>query len=275
MESAVLFYDADGNLLHSSEENVVYFEYYTQEEWDAGRDTTSGLHYGWMDITEGKDAQNAEDDPFAQFRNLYHGSHHLWDCPAFRIKGYFDGTRLIPVMLHYADPYEIEEIVESDPQFSTGPSSYSWHISQVDRTGRLTWHLKFDRSAEYKGQDLVTVYLESLDTWDYQGKPLKYNGVEYENLAALTESLDLAPKPGMNYRDYGIFKLNELLIFNRWTGADFSNKAYLENGGYTVDFELITAIRSNPLLCAVSALRNIYIVTGLLAAVLLPTVSPP
>ena len=34
METAVLFYDADGNLLHSSESDILYFNYYTQEEWD-------------------------------------------------------------------------------------------------------------------------------------------------------------------------------------------------------------------------------------------------
>ena len=54
METAVLFYDGDGNLLHSSEDDIMYFNYYTQEEWDAGMDSTSGLHYGWIDISEGK-----------------------------------------------------------------------------------------------------------------------------------------------------------------------------------------------------------------------------
>ena len=40
-------------------------------------------------------------------------------------------------------------------------------------------------------------------------------------------------------------------------------------GTYTIDFYLVTAIRSNPLACAVSALRNIYLATGLAALVLL------
>jgi signal transduction histidine kinase len=76
----------------------------------------------------------------------------------------------------------------------------------------------------------------------------------------------------MNSGDYhynSIFKLNELLVFGKWTGADFSNKTYFTTGEYTIDFYLVTAIRSNPLACAISALRNIYIVTGLLALVLL------
>ena len=269
METAVLFYDADGNLLHSSESDIMYFDYYTQEEWDAGMDTTSGLHYGWIDMSEGKNAENWEDDPYLRFRTMYAGTHSLYDIKAMRVTGYFEGTKLVPVVMHYITETLIWPIVESDEQFSTGPNSYSYIVSDVDRTGKLEWQLQFDRSAEYEGKDLVTVYLNRPEMWDYESRPLMYDGKEYESLAALTEAVDLSLNNNWNYRDNSIFTLNELLVFGRWAGSDFSNKTYQETGKYTVDFYLVTAFRSNPLACAISALRNIYIVTGLLALTLL------
>lgn len=271
METAVLFYDADGNLLHSSESDIMYFNYYTQEEWDAGMDTTSGLHYGWIDISEGKNAENWEDDPYLRFRAMYAGTHSLYDIKTIRVTGYFEGTKLVPVVMHYTTDTLLESIVERDDQFSTGPNSYSYIVSDVDRTGKLEWRLQFDRSAEYEGKDLVTVYLDRPEMWDYESKSLVYDGKEYESLAALTEAMDLSLMNSEDYHYNSVFTLNELLVFGKWTGADFSNKTYFTTGGYSIDFYLVTAIRSNPLACAISALRNIYIVTGLLALVLLLT----
>ncbi len=268
METAVLFYDADGNLLHSSESDIMYFNYYTQEEWDAGMDTTSGLHYGWIDISEGKNAENWEDDPYLRFRTMYAGTHSLYDIKTIRVTGYFEGTQLVPVVMHYVTETQIYPIVESDAQFSTGPNSHSWIVSDVDRTGKLEWQLQFDRSAECEEKDLVTVYLDRPGMWDYESKSLVYDEKEYESLAALSEALDLPLKDSYDYNN-SVFKLNELLVFGKWTGADFSNKTYSATGEYIIDFYIVTAIRSNPLACTISALRNIYIVTGLLALVLL------
>lgn len=262
METAVLFYDADGNLLHGSESDIMYFNYYTQEEWDTGMDTTSGLHYGWIDISEGKE-KGYPNDPYLRFRTMYAGTHSLYDIKAIRVTGYFEGTRLVPVVMHYVTESLIQPIVENDSQFSTGPNSYSYIVSDVDRTGKLEWQLQFDRSAEYEGKDLVTVYLDRPEMWDYESKSLTYDGKEYESLATLTEAMDLSLKDSQDCYDNSVFELDDLLVFGKWTGADFTSDEY------TIDFYLVTAIRSNPLACAISALRNIYIVTGLLASVLI------
>lgn len=196
METAVLFYDGEGNLLHSSEEDILYFNYFTQEEWDAGMDTTSGLHYGWMDISEGKDAADPEEDPWHPLRQLYAETGFPWG-PILRVVGTFDGTELIPVTVHYVTDEQIRQVVESTDQFSTGPGSYSYIVSDVDRTGRLEWKLLFDRDGEHQGEDLATFYLDRPDMWDYQGTPLRYNGTTYESLAALTEDLDFPSEAGI------------------------------------------------------------------------------
>jgi hypothetical protein len=216
METAVLFYDKEGNLLHSSEDDVLFFYYYTQEEWDAGMDDTSGLHCGWIDISEGKNAENWEDDPYLRFRTMYAGTHSLYDMKSIRVTGYFEGTKLVPVVMHYITDSLIWPVVESDAQFSTGPNSYSYIVSDVDRTGKLEWQLQFDRSAEYQDRDLVTVYLDRPEMWDSEGSPLLYDGVEYKSLAALTKKLDFPSWSDVflysnDFRRMGIFELNELL----------------------------------------------------------------
>ena len=276
IETAVLFYDVEGNLLHSSEEDILYFNYFTQEEWDAGMDTTSGLHYGWMDISEGKDAADPEEDPWHLLRQLYAETGFPWG-PILRVVGTFDGTELIPVTVHYVTDEQIRQVVESTDQFSTGPGSYSYIVSDVDRTGRLEWKLLFDRDGEHKEEDLATFYLDRPDMWDYQETPLRYNGTAYESLAALTEDLDFPSEAGVSLysselREAGIFQLDELLVFAGWDYADYEGYDYSAGGEPETEFTMITAIRSNPLACAVSALRNIYIATGLLALVLLVTV---
>ncbi len=126
LETAVLVYDANGNLLHGSEEDILYFNYYTQEEWDAGTDTAAGLHYGWINMSEGKGLSNQE-DPYFLFRSMYADSHSLRDIAAIRASGYFEGSELKPVTLHY---------VSDAPIFN----------SAVDRTGEGEWQLLFDRS---------------------------------------------------------------------------------------------------------------------------------
>ena len=269
-------HDGEGNLLHSSEEDILYFNYFTQEEWDAGMDTTSGLHYGWMDISEGKDAADPEEDPWHLLRQLYAETGFPWG-PILRVVGTFDGTELIPVTVHYVTDEQIRQVVESTDQFSTGPGSYSYIVSDVDRTGRLEWKLLFDRDGEHKEEDLATFYLDRPDMWDYQGTPLRYNGTAYESLAALTEDLDFPSEAGVSLysselREAGIFQLDELLVFAGWDYADYEGYDYSAGGEPETEFTMITAIRSNPLACAVSALRNIYIATGLLALVLLVTV---
>ena len=51
LETAILLYDAKGDLLHSSADDILYFPYCTQEEWQAGMDAVFGPRYGWIDTS--------------------------------------------------------------------------------------------------------------------------------------------------------------------------------------------------------------------------------
>ena len=113
--------------------------------------------------------------------------------------------------------------------------------------------------------------------WDYPKTPYVYaNGVEYESLAALTKSLDFPSWADIflnspDFLDKGSYELNNLLVFGGWNYADYEGLDYTSGTGPTAEYMLVTAIQGNPLRCALGALRNVYIVTGLLALALLLT----
>lgn len=271
METAVLFYDGDGNLLHGSEDDILFFDYYTQEEWDAGEDSAGGRHYGWIDISEGKE-EGYPNDPYLRLRNHFsNNGGRLWDF-TFRMTGTFEGTQFIPVRMDYIDRWSVSAAIEGNEQFTNEDGGYSYIFSDVERAGLLEWQEQFDRTDEYTGDpnDLVTIYADYPQMWDYEETPLTYNGQEYTSLAHLTRELEVPNRYDTyiysnDLRAKGVYQLNELLIFS---GREYAEYANYPSGEAPIDLILVTAVRSNPLLCALRALRNIYIATGLLALVL-------
>lgn len=273
METAVLFYDGEGNLLHSSEDDIMFFDYNTQEEWDVGDDSAAAQHYGWIDISEGKE-EGYPNDPYLRLRNIFsnHGS-RFWDY-TFRMTGTFEGNCFVPVRMDFVDRWSVISSIEEDEkqQFATGDGGYSYILSDVERAGLLEWQMQFDRTDEYTGDpdNLVTIYAHYPKMWDYEETPLTYNGQEYTSLAHLTRELEVPTHYDIyqysnDLRAKGVYKLNELLIFTGWEYAEYAN---YPSGDAPTDLILVTAVRSNPLACAMSALRNIYIVTGILALAL-------
>lgn len=272
METAVLFYDGEGKLLSSSEDEILFFHYYTEEEWREGMDTTSGLYYGWIDMSQGKETQRGEGDPYLPIRTMLADVPDPWGLPAMRIVGSFAGNQLKPVTVHYITDRQVRQVLESTDQFSTG-GGYSYTISQLDQTGLLDWQLLFDYSTDCGREQLVTVYIDRPEMWEYPKSELHYQGTEYQSLAALTEQLDFPSwteiqRYSKGMRDQGIFQLNELLVFAGKSYADYTGVELGTDREPETDFMLVTAIRSHPLSCAVSALRNLYLATGLLALIL-------
>ena len=129
METAVLFYDGAGNLYHSSGEDLLFFPYYTQAEWDAGADDTAAHRFSWIDISRGKDAPAHEDDPYLLLRNIQQGTGSLYDIDALRITGYFEGTELKPLEIQYVTKTRVLQTLDSTGQLSTGQNNRSYLLS--------------------------------------------------------------------------------------------------------------------------------------------------
>ena len=78
----------------------------------------------------------------------------------------------------------------------------------------------------------MTVYLDHPEMWDYQKTSYVYtNGVEYENLAALTRKLDFPSWADIffysnDFRAEGSYELNNLLVFGGWKYADYEGFDY-------------------------------------------------
>lgn len=135
--------------------------------------------------------------------------HYPLEIAAVRVVGFQEGTEWTPVTMHYVTDEMVRQVVESNVQFSTGPSSYAYFLSDVDRTGQLEWQLSFDYSSEYAGKALSTIYITHPDLRKYPGRPLTYKGTEYQNLADLTASVML-PLPGSRIRQHLVQPLTDV-----------------------------------------------------------------
>lgn len=268
LETAILLYDAKGDLLHSSADDILYFPYCTQEEWQAGMDAVFGPRYGWIDISQGKNADWKE-DPYRRFRTIYAGVHNLEDLAALRVTGYFEGTELKPVVMHYVTESLIWNVVEEDNRFSLEGGTSSFLLSQLDKAELLDWQLQFDHSDAYEKDSLVTVYITYPEMWSSSDDPLTYGEQPYENLAALTQALDLPFESTAEYYSHSRFSLTELLLFDHRSFPALSTDGQpLQESEDTPALYLVTAVRSNPLACAASALRNLYAASGMVTLLL-------
>ena len=273
LETAVLYYDSNGSLLHSNDNDFLFFNYYTQEEWDSGMYKSSGTHDGWLDMSEGKNAEKPEDDPYHIYRSTYAASKHLNDIKVIRVTGYFEGTKLKPIVMHYISHTQLYDTYTNSDMFSSGSLSSSYIVSELDKAGKLQWQLNFDNSSEPCSEELVTVYLDNPEMWSNESKEAVYNGEKYESLAALTKALDFPSWADLylfseNLQSAGKFELNNLLIFGGWTYRNWEGIDYLSGEKPEPEYILVTVVKSNPLACAMAELRNLYIVTGLLTLAL-------
>lgn len=121
--------------------------------------------------------------------------------------GYFEGTELKPVVMHYVTESLIWNVVEEDDRFSLEGGTSSFLLSQLDKAELLDWQLQFDHSDAYEKDSLVTVYITYPEMWSSSDDPLTYGEQPYENLAALTQALDLPLKAPPNITVTVVFPL--------------------------------------------------------------------
>ena len=268
MEIGILYLDRAGNPIHSLDDNLIYFPYHTQAEWDAGDDRMFGPHFAWIDL--GKKPQD-QPDPYEVLRTSLRqslGANELY----LRIRGTRNGTEILPLAIDYATQWEVLSAVEASGQFSTGPDSYSYELSDVDRAGLLPWKTMFDHTADAPDEALETFYADFVEGWLSDSKPVSYLGVRYDSLSALLEQKQTALWKPEDFSREGVRELDEVLLFDRRLVADWSAPAWDTPEGGQIDACIVTAVRGNPLACAMSALRNLYLMTGLLALALILTV---
>lgn len=269
MRSAVMFCGANGNILHKNGD-FIYFRYATENVWKAEKEEQTVSGYSWVDLGDG----GGDTDPFSLFRVMYSGTRSLYDIRALRITGYMEGSEIIPVKMDYYTETLLRQALDKREPDEQGVAedgstyvSHTYTLSGLEREGILEWQSIFDNSDVAERADLVTIYALNPDISIYDaGDSVHYQGAEYESLAALLEY----PIHGSDYfgsssDSYGLMStiMFGSRYFHDYTGWNASE----DNLTPPLEFYMVTAIECSPLGAAMNKLRNVYIVTFLLAVI--------
>ncbi len=280
METAVIFLDRNGEIIRSSG-NFVYFRYVSEEKWNSGQ-SAPGEGFGWIDIGDGSDGR------YSIFHTMWGGTKSLHDLYAIRLTGCWDGTRFEPYAMAFLMRDAVMEAIESisplqDDSYTevrkegviivsasgSGGSTYCWE--DLDSKGLLTWDERFDNTPAYTGEkELVTVYAEFPEVCVYEPKgPVCYREIEeYDNLLELLKTMTGYAGSGRNafYGGASQFSMRDLIVFSSWVWWDLSEYDPTVDLKYpAAEITLMTALHASPLKIAMSFLRNVYLITFLIA----------
>ena len=238
METSVIFLDKEGEIIRSSG-NFIYFSYVSEEKWKSG-ESAPVEGDGWIDIGDGTDPR------YSIFHTMWGGTKSLHDLDAIRLTGYWDGSRFEP----YAMAFQMHSYDTLEP---------------------LTWEERFDNTSEYTGEkELVTVYAEFPHICVYENEgPVRYRETEeYDSLLELLKTMTGYADSGQSafFGGASQFSMSNLIVFSSWKWWDLSEYDPAVDLKYPdAEITLMTALRANPLKIAMSFLRNVYIVTFLIA----------
>ncbi len=285
-DTAVVFRDWEGNVLHKNGD-YVYFSYVSEESWEEFGFSQLAEGYGWLDLSDESDTR------YEKFREIYDESKGLYFLEDLRLTGYFDGSRFEPYAIAVADTTAYDEAVDAlipwdelesgteikvevseDGKSATVSMSGGDGISEeilgkVDRESLLTWDVWFDKTSEVDpGQELVTIYADRPKMYVYEETgAVRYRSETHGSLLELLLSMDY-------YRDGGAATFySGASQFSLWNLIVFSERSFIDDTGRESgepypepDFTIMTAMRASPILIAAKFLRNVYIVTGVFAA---------
>lgn len=257
-QTAAVFTDSEGRIIHQSGD-FLYFSYVTADVWRAQEEEVAERGYGWIDLSDGQDTP--QDTRYEFLRVKYAGVHSLYDYAALRITGYFDGSRIEPLALAILSEGGVRMTVE-DIMEENHADDVEYSLSALDAEGRVEWDVRFDRTASVPVTgDLVTVYALRPEMMLYDpGGSITFQGYKYDSLlSCLSEPCEPFLPTGYSSSE---FHLTRTTVFDYRYFYDYSDydpetaAAPLEP-----EFILMTAVTANPLLIAMSFLRNVYFIT--------------
>ena len=253
-QTAVLFYDSDGNKLRKSAD-ILRIWYDTEESWRLGEGRPSGNAF----IVLGND------DASGQLRAMYINHQMSFGFNPVRVTGYFAGAEFRPFKFSYI----------TNDLFFEAQSVYGQYVDSrretehLVRTGRLAWQVLFDNTAE-TDNELITIFGATPHFMSQAGTggPVRFRGTVYYDLLDLLRQAgrqDYLRNERLHYvgfisHDLGVFTLREIIMFGSWTFKDW------ESDGSEPSFSMLTAISSRPLSHAIRELRDVYIATFLITA---------
>lgn len=258
--TASAVYDREGNLLATSWQDSMYFQYMSEEAWDAGEYPTPDMAIADLDrnrLTE----QGQE--------SLGKHSRIYQEPDAMRLTGTFDGTTFLPARIEGVLRGDVQEALQQK-------GSGSYVLSQVVQDYDLPWHLLYENS---EVPETVTLYADYYqDNWQEDSPELLYQGQRYENLVALVEAIgpSLAEKSPVRQDQNQWRDLVRISVIYRTTyeGENYWDTYYAGVNGYQgeapeVQYYLVSMVYASPLRNAFWTLWKIYAWTFVLAVILI------
>lgn len=263
--SVAAIYDKKGNLLTGSWEDYFYFEYLTEEQWQNREERSGNNAQAPIDRTMLTEVGLE----MVQNGNL------TFDARALRFTGSFDGVTFTPQTIEAIEWETFEEALRAK-----GSGEYT--VSGVTEDYDLPWITLYENpNVVPQDAEIVTLYSDWFDVcWHRPSPTFSYNGTEYDGLDSLVD--DLGPGLSAGLKNMVRYEGLDLLIPSvdycyQLDGELYYTPYYHSQEAYAtepedlpqVQFYLVSAVYCSPWRTAWCELRYVYLLTLLLAAVLM------
>ena len=260
--SAAAVYDGAGNLLACSWEDFFYFEYLTETQWQ-NRGERSG-----------NNARARFDRALLTEAGREMVREGLLDrgARALRFTGSFDGVDFTPRKIEAVDGEAFDEAVRA-----MGGGSYT--VSGVVQDNDLPWITLYENPQAAQEGESITLYSDWFAVCYHQPSPaFSYNAMAYDDVEGLVGALgptlaDGTQMPASRYegRDLILPSVNYCFTLNGETYCTpyYGGQAAYTEGSPQVHFYIVSAVYCSPWRTAGEELRYVYLLTFLLAVVLI------
>lgn len=260
--SAAAVYDGAGNLLACSWEDFFYFEYLTEAQWKNRQERSGNNARACFD----RDLLTEAGREMAEDGNL------TFDARALRFTGSFDGVDFTPRKIEAIDWDTFDEAMRAK-----GGGSYT--VSGVVQDNNLPWITLYENPQAAQDSESITLYSDWFEICCDQPSPaFSYNALAYDDVGKLVGALgpalaDGAQMPRSRYegRDLILPSVNYCFTLNGETYYTpyYGGQAAYAEGSPQVHFYIVSAVYCSPWRTAGEELRYVYLLTFLLAAVLI------
>lgn len=255
-QTAAVFTDSKGQVIHQSGD-YVFFAYVTEDQWLA-RDELA-TRFGWIDLS------GEEDERYGFLRDMYAERRDFYNqYEVMRLTGYFDGIRMEPLAIAVLTRRQVCQAADAIME-EQNTNSLQYTLSGLETAGRVEWDVRFDRTASVPlDKNLVTIYALRPEMMLYDlGGSITFQGYKYDSLlSCLSEPCE--PFLPTDYAS-SEFHLTRTTVFDYryfYDHSDYDPETAAEPP--EPKYVLMTAVTANPLLIAMSFLRNVYIITFML-----------
>lgn len=259
--AATALYDAAGNCLERSWTDFFYFEYLTEEQWADNEERSGDNARAFFDREKLTDAG----------RELVDQSSTTFKAEAMRFTGTFDGVEFTSTRIEYIDYDEFRNALHQK-----GSGSYT--VPGVVKAYDLQWITAYeDPEAVPAGAEIITLYSDWFAVCFTENSPaFSYAGEKYNNVAELVD--EVGPSYVDGHQNLTRYEGLDLLILSvdychTYDGETYYDSSYYGTAAYQgeapeMHFYLVSAVWCSPWRTAFAELRNVYIVTFLLALAL-------